>query len=54
MRPPNGLRISRAAPIDRGDFQLIPSFKKATILRPHSGVGLHALVGPRHVALTEN
>jgi hypothetical protein len=42
---PNGLRISRAAPIDRDDGRAEICFQNAHDLAAASGVGLHARVG---------
>jgi hypothetical protein len=36
---PNGLRVSRAAPIDRHVFRVESSFQNANDLGPRSGVG---------------
>ena len=43
--PPNGVRISRAATIDRDGSRARATAKMRTILWPRSGVGLHARVG---------
>jgi hypothetical protein len=39
LEPPNGLRFTRAASLDRDERRDTPTFKMATILSPHSGVG---------------
>jgi hypothetical protein len=39
MVPPNGLRVSRAAPIDRDELQVDTSFQNGYDLVAASGVG---------------
>jgi hypothetical protein len=49
----NGLRFSRAAPIDRVEVRAHPEVKKATILSPPSGVGCKRMLArPVGVALS--
>jgi hypothetical protein len=45
MLLPNGLPLSCAAWIDQNHVRVLPTFKKATISRPHSGVSYSGLFG---------
>ena len=44
-RPPNGLPLSCAAPIERNDACVILACKNAPILGPRSGVSYSGLLG---------
>jgi len=47
MMPPNGLRVSRAASIDRDELRAESNFQNATDLGAAKRRRLHALVSPQ-------
>src|SRR6266498_3600125 len=52
--PPNGLRVSRAAHIDRDNLRMKTAFKIATILGPRSGVGCTRRLGGSRLGISRH